>query len=1040
MTDDKNKTKQFSFDPARVERMLDAPDASVKRTQDVDRWLSDDIKRWIGKQLGPFEITDYLDRGGMSLVFRGRRNNDQFEQEVAIKVLRAPDVQERVQRFQRERQLLARLETHSNIAHIIDGGVVDGQPWLAMELVDGDPVDSYCDEQQLGLLQRLELFIDVAKAVQFAHSHLIVHRDLKPSNILVTGEGQAKLLDFGIAKALQDHDSELTGADLLLTPMYASPEQVLGEPVGIASDVYQLGLLLYRLLTGRNAQALENPSVAEIKSAVVERDPLSPSRCVEISGTGDEQQLAQIASDRSIPTAKLRKRLSGDLDAIVLKALEKEPARRYSSVEKLIEDLTNFQSHRPVSARQTTGWYRVSRFARRHRGGVLAGTLTTLVIISALTAVAFSWRATIRAQNKALAEAEGAIEVGEFWAGLLQQASPLLSAGDELTVRELLEASSDQLDELDDKPRIQARLLEATAGAFEGLGLPERSEPFARRALAIREQLNDPVGSINALLELAVILMRLGDLDQSVELAQRALSIAVENNASPLIQANTHNTLANVLSQQGAHDQVQIHAKRTIELLQGNTDSDSKARLASAFTWVGANGLQQGKYVEARDAFQSALGFLGDSPSERVTRGWILRDLGQVYLELSDDEQAIVYLRQSLSQTRETFGDQHPNLLGNLVILGRALCRHSCDGEPEDLFKEALRIAEATLGKEHGNYARILHDYAQVFRQRGDFDQLRQVREEASLIADQFFGADHSTAVNLRMAQALIAQQSGQYRDALVPIEKVLPAVRQAFGKEHLITVNTEVSRAAALLQAERFTDANAAMLALVSQGKNLLGGKFRSYANNFLNLSNLHRLVGPIETANDYAESALSVHRSIDATESMILLRPLTEKIRVQVLQNPSQVMPDIRLALSVIAKDSAPPTIQTHYLLSQLAIGVAEAGLLEDSQRICQSALVGMQSMLTDDQPLLGYGRANCAEVSIRNQRQDEALGLLRLAIPVITSTLGNNSWRTQRALMLKGIAGNDPKLRDSAINQLSSQLSPASPLVQSLSKIRY
>ncbi len=1034
MTDKKKKTKRFDFDPARVEQLLATSANTGSDGVTEHGWLSDDVKRWLGEQLGPFQISDYLDRGGMSLVFRGQRNDGQFEQQVAIKVLRAPDVEELVQRFERERQLLARVK-HANIAHIIDGGVVQGQPWLAMELVDGDPIDGYCDDHRLNLDQRLDLFIEVARAVQFAHAQLIVHRDLKPSNILVTADGEAKLLDFGIAKALQDDDVELTGANLLLTPMYASPEQVQGKPVGVASDIYQLGLLLYRLLTGRNAQALDNPSVAEIKAAVVECDPLSPSRCVEVTGEGDAQQLIQIATARSITTGKLHKRLSGDLDAIVLKALEKEPTQRYPTVEKLVEDIECFRTQRPISARPITGWYRVRRFAQRHRGGVALSVLTALAIVGSLAIAAISSRATIKAQQLALQEAQGAIEVGEFWADMLEQASPALSGGDELTVRELLEASSAQLHQLDHNPRVHARVLEATAGAYESLGFPAKSEPLARQAVAIREQQNDQQGLIEALSHLSISLMRLGELDESVEVAKRALSVGHDIGADAPTLADIHNTLANVLNQQGDYDQVRVHSIQAVDLLKNRLDDRSKHLRSTAYTFLGSNSLQQGDYLGARDAFENALALLGDSVTDGSTRAWILRDLGHIHLEIDDDDRAIEYLRQSLDQTRAIYGNENPNILGGLVMLGRALCNLSCGEEPEQLFLEALKVAKLTIGEEHGNYARILHDYAEVFRLRGDFHQLTQIRDQAVTIADAFFGPDHSTAVNLRKARSRIELNSGHYRVAVEPIEKVLPAVQEAFGEDHMITFSTKLSRANALLKAERFGEAEAAMLDLVRKGKTILDGKFWFYRNNYASLSRLHQLVGPIETAQEYAEQALSVHRSLDSTEGEIMLRPLSQKIAVLSMLSKAQAKPDVELALALIENSSA-PTLQTQLLFAELAVSIARSGFLADSQRVCAQALAAIGRSLAADQPLLSYAQVDCAEVYLRAGSSRAAGDLLRAALPILSTTLAPDSWRIWRARLLLSAAEVDADGADRAITKLRAKLGDSSPLLASLS----
>ncbi len=342
------------------------------------------------RRVGPYRLLRELGRGGMGVVYLAERVEGGFEQRVVIKLIkRGMDSDAILRRFLRERQILAGLE-HVNVARLFDGGVTDdGQPYFAMEYVDGKPLTAYCDERGLAVEQRLRLFEDACRAVQHAHGKLVVHRDLKPSNMLVTSEGQLKLLDFGIAKLLVEEDdaTALTQAGTrLLTPDYAAPEQVRGEPVTTATDVYALGVVLYELLTGRLPYDGDRRGRTDVARAVCEVEPRPPSLAVA-----------------SQP--RLAKRLRGDLDTIVLKALSKEPSRRYASAEALAEDVRRHLAGHPVQARRDTMAYVAAKFVRRHKVGVAAAAVVTLSLLLGL--VGTTWQAAVAARERDRARTGG---------------------------------------------------------------------------------------------------------------------------------------------------------------------------------------------------------------------------------------------------------------------------------------------------------------------------------------------------------------------------------------------------------------------------------------------------------------------------------------------------------------------------------------------------------------------------------------------------------------------------------------------------------
>jgi serine/threonine protein kinase len=360
-----------------------------------------------GRRFGGYTLIREIGRGGAGVVYLAQRSDETFQRQAAIKLVLPPANSDAVlARFQQEREILASLD-HPNIAKLLDAGVTEeGWPFFVMELVDGQPINRWCDERKLTISQRLELFRGVIDAVRFAHQRLVVHRDLKPSNIFVTNDGVVKLLDFGIAKVLEakqpgDAPETLTLAGMM-TPEYASPEQVNGATITTLSDVYSLGVVLYELLTGHRPYRLWSAAVHEMVRVISEVEPARPSEVVATSEQAPGRDRTQITPEtvsavREGDADRLRRRLAGDLDSILLMALRKEPERRYGSVESLADDLQRHLEQRPVNAREASPWERFRRYVRRNPGGFLAAALVLMLFLAGLAAVAIQARHDIQA-------------------------------------------------------------------------------------------------------------------------------------------------------------------------------------------------------------------------------------------------------------------------------------------------------------------------------------------------------------------------------------------------------------------------------------------------------------------------------------------------------------------------------------------------------------------------------------------------------------------------------------------------------------------
>ncbi|HYW72140.1 MAG TPA: serine/threonine-protein kinase, partial [Pyrinomonadaceae bacterium] len=419
-----------------------------------------------GQRLGPYRLIKELGHGGMGAVYLAERA-DEYQKLVAIKVVkRGLATHDLVTRLRSERQILATLD-HPNIAKLLDGGALeDGSPYIVMDYVEGLPIDSYCDQHQLSVGQRLQLFRKVCAAVAYAHRNLVIHRDLKPNNIIVATDGTPRLLDFGIAKvldpSLQTTDDQTATIARIMTPQYASPEQIRGFAVTTSSDIYSLGVLLYKLLSGHLPYQLKSLPPIEIERAVCEKEPERPStaaaRTREATGASTPQF--------EISNPKL---LRGDLDNIVLMAMRKEPERRYESVDAFARDLQRYSAGLPVAARRNTLSYRGSKFIKRHRFGVAATALVVLTMIGGTAASIWQARAAER-------EKERAKKVSAFLEDTLKYSDPFISplkkAGKEITVNEVLDEAGRRLDsgEFDSDPELKAELLRAIVQTYFGQG------------------------------------------------------------------------------------------------------------------------------------------------------------------------------------------------------------------------------------------------------------------------------------------------------------------------------------------------------------------------------------------------------------------------------------------------------------------------------------------------------------------------------------------------------------------------------------------
>jgi serine/threonine-protein kinase len=580
-------------------------------------------------------------------------------------------------RFRAERQALANLN-HPGTARLLDGGSTpEGVPYLVMEYVDGVPIDEYAGAHNLSLEKRIALVREVCDAVAFAHRHLIVHRDLKPANILVTESGQPKLLDFGIAKFLGDSEPGATRAgERLLTPEYASPEQIRGEPVTTASDVYSLGVLLYRLLTGRSPyRAAEG--AGGIEKAVCEQQPSRPSTAVARDEPDGEPPTPE-ASRRS-------RRLRGDLDNIVLKALRKEPERRYASVGELSEDLRRHLAGEPVMARGDSVGYRASKFVSRHRVGTLLGALAAAALVVALAV-------SLRSAAAARREARKAEQIHGFVQAVLGAPSPWRD-GRQVTVAEALERAGRRIgSELAGQPDVEAGVRRTLGETWAGLGLYDRAEPELVRSLALSRAVygDDHEEVARALDALAQVRTSRGDAAGAEAPAREALAIRRERHG------------------------------------------EEHTAVAAAWTALGSVLQEKGDYLAAEAAHRNALSIYRALGARTAGMAETLNDLAVTLGTRGDLRGAEAYQREALEVIRAVYHRPHPDVASAMTTLASVVWDRRRDrSEAERLYREALAMRREVLGDRHPDVAWTLYNYGYMLMEAGDPARAEGLAREA---------------------------------------------------------------------------------------------------------------------------------------------------------------------------------------------------------------------------------------------------------------------------------------------------------------------
>jgi eukaryotic-like serine/threonine-protein kinase len=670
----------------------------------VDRAMQRLTVEDLGQRVGPYRLIGRLGEGGMGKVYLASRADKLYEQEVAIKLMHPglTETQGMLLRFGVERQILANLN-HPNIARLLDGGITqDGAPYLVMEYIKGIRIDGYCREHDLKIEERLRLFLSVCGAVEFAHKNLVVHRDIKPANILVTPEGVPKLLDFGIAKLLSpDPDSPtLTRTtDRLMTPEYASPEQIRGDQITTSTDVYALGVLLYELLTGTRPFHLETKSPLDIARIICEQDPQPPS-AIALSRTGGEQ---------------LARQLRGDLDNIVAMALRKEPARRYSSVAAISADVQAYLQGYPVHARTDTWRYRSGKFVRRHKAATIATTLVAVSLVG--FSIGMSWLARRANRERATAQRES-----QFLASIFQAATPDQARGRQVTARELLDAGALRIDrELADQPLLQASMADNIGQAYISLGAYEQAQKLFQRAYDLRRNNLGPnaIDTVQSLSGLAMS-FRLQDNCKAAEpLFRQVLAVQQKTlgaNSQPV--AETLENVGECLYLESRWNEAEPLLRQSLAIKRRlNLQGDS-----STWNFLALVLERKGDYAEALPLLHEAVDNTRraegtDGPNYVVA----LHNLASAMIDSGDLYGAEATERETLQIRRRILGNQHPDLFYSLNNLAWILLQEGNWRESEPFLQENLALVRKDFGEQSSKMVFVVKNWGLFLQEKGDY-------------------------------------------------------------------------------------------------------------------------------------------------------------------------------------------------------------------------------------------------------------------------------------------------------------------------------
>ena len=741
-----------------------------------------------GTAIDRYLLVEKIGEGGMGEVWLADQQ-EPVRRRVALKLIKAGmNSREVIRRFASERQALALMD-HPAIAKVFDAGSTSqGTPYFVMEYASGEPITSYCDNRRLPMRDRLELFRQVCEAVQHAHQKAIIHRDLKPSNILVTevdGRAMPKVIDFGIAKALTQN---LTGETmftrvgaLIGTPEYMSPEQALtsGEDIDTRTDVYSLGVVFYELLAGARPIELGKIPLAEFLQRLRETEPPKPSTRIT---THDPGTSTEVARRRQSEPAVLARQLHGDLDAIALKAIEKDRSRRYSTPLEFAADIARYLRNEPVSARAPSASYRAGKYIRRHRVGVAAAVFVVLLLVSFGVAQTAQLRRTTRERDRGN-------RVTDFMTRMFKVSNPSEARGKTITAREILDQSSKEIETgLAKEPEVQAQMMHVMASVYDGLGLFSNAESLARRAVEIRRRVLgvDQAETLNSMDLLASVLNEENREKEAEQLCRETLEarrrVLGPENRDTLASMYS---LGGILNQEGRYPQAEkVHRELVDKASRALGRNDQLT--AQAMHQLAVDLAYQGKLPEAEKVFRDTLEY--DTRRYGTDHPEVLRDRSDLAACLQQQEhfgEAEKIYAELIPADRRVLGPDHPRTVLAMGNLALALTLDGKHAEAEKLFRETLEIKRRVLGPEHRSTTVTMANLAQVLEYEGHNSDSERVFEETLRIQRRTLGPTHSDTLSTLEGFGELLRSEKRYPEAEKTLREALDSRRRTLGDDH---------------------------------------------------------------------------------------------------------------------------------------------------------------------------------------------------------------------------------------------------------------
>lgn len=782
---------------ARVASLLDRNLAHVAR----DVLEPGDQSAVPAQHFGPYRIKQVLGEGGMGVVYLAERAD--LGSYAAIKILRDAWLSPaRRERFASEQRTLAQLN-HPSIARLLDADTLpDGTPWFVMEYVEGIPLTDYCRQHNSTIPERLQLFRVVCEAVQHAHSHAVLHRDLKPSNILVKDDGTVKLLDFGISKHLDalDVPVDQTRTGLrFMTPAYAAPEQMRGDRVGLHSDVYSLGVVLYELLTGRLPFDLSRSTPSEAQTIIAERQAVKPSAVVRAIAThGDAGPQATLLASRTA---------WADLDVLCLTAMHKDPGRRYRTVDALLRDIDHYLRGEPLDARPDTFRYRLGKFVRRNRRAVFS---TALVAAAVVALVVFYTVRLTQARNAAQAEAGRTQRIQRYMLSLFQGGDESTGPADSLRVVTVIDRGLQEAASLAADPAIHIELDETLGTLYQQLGKFDRADSLLSATLAGRQRLVGPdhADVARSLVLLGQLRMRQARHVEAESLIRAGLAMARRHlpPAHPAVATAT-TALGEVLEERGQYGEA-IAALEAALRIQAARDSGS-AEYADALGTLASTHFLAGNYALADSLHQRVLAMsrrLYGPRHPHVAND--LASIGEIKQMLGSYAEAETYYRQALEISLAWYGENHPETGSYLTMVGRSLLYQNKFDQATAALERALAVNERLHGPSHPKVAGALNELGSTAWQQSRYDEAETRFKRVLDIYRHAYGDKHQF-VGVAMANlAGVYQQRKEYPRAEQLHRQALAIYRETLPAEHVNIGIGRVKLGRVLLRAGRYADA----------------------------------------------------------------------------------------------------------------------------------------------------------------------------------------------------------------------------------------